>query len=110
MAAIRNLLFFLLLFVLPLFSLNQSQVTATMKDGPVLVAANEGYLSLTPTSGRPGTKISVHGYGFVSYEQGMVFFDSNGNGTWDRYSEPFASTSSSIGGRVHQWALDEVVR
>jgi hypothetical protein len=50
-------------------------------------------ISLSPTSGSPGTTVTVSGSGFAASVSGIVWFDSNNNGAFD-LGEPSASVTT----------------
>jgi hypothetical protein len=50
-------------------------------------------ISLSPTSGPPGTTVTVSGSGFAASVSGVVWFDSNNNGALDS-GEPSASVTT----------------
>jgi hypothetical protein len=50
-------------------------------------------ISLSPTSGPPGTTVTVSGSGFAASVSGIVWFDSNNNGAFD-LGEPSASVTT----------------
>jgi hypothetical protein len=54
-------------------------------------------ISLSPTSGSPGTTVTVSGSGFAASASGVVWFDSNNNGALDS-GEPSASVTASATG------------
>ena len=68
----------------------------------ILLPASPVYaqtLSLTPTSGAPGTGITVTGSAFTGGAAGWVWFDSNGNSVRDA-TEPQVSVTTTAGGAI----------
>ena len=56
-------------------------------------------ITLSPTSGVPGTVITITGNGFTSDTAGWVWFDSNGNGARDT-GEPQVSMTTTTAGFI----------
>ncbi|MEH7097804.1 hypothetical protein, partial [Neobacillus vireti] len=71
--------------------------SGTTSVSPVSFTVKRASLSVSSTSGKPGTLVYVYGSNLPTYEYGYVYLDTNGNGVRDS-GEAYTSTSSSYGG------------